>query len=223
MFGRKRQQKVGRKSATRQVAGMIGYHGLQDWWFDELDDHERAWLIDSYQPMGTDRDQPLVAGEILSSSQTAGGLLSSLAGASNNPEERALAHKVVRKAEQVATDPLDRHFTYQQLLAIAYPAREDPYWFEEAVRACEAQIDLSALAVAAFRSEYPDSPLPAHRGFKQLTIIYDKQGRYDEAIGLCERAQAEGWNGDWDKRLTRLSAKRDKAASPVSLDSHTEN
>lgn len=50
-------------------------------------------------------------------------------------------------------------------------------------------------------------PLPEHTGYKQLCIIYDKQGNYSEIIRLAEEAKKQGWNGDWDKRIENARKK----------------
>lgn len=192
--------------------GALGYFGLADWWEETFTPDEQELIQERYQPMGSSRERPLTQGQISHTTQTAAGLLWALAGWFNKPGERHLARRILEKAEQVADGPLDRHFTYQQQIEVYYPDREDPEAMAAAVRACERQVALSSDAAAAFQAEYPDSSLPAHRGFKQLAIIYDKQGRYDEAITLCRRVQAEGWSGDWEKRLDRLQAKGEREA-----------
>ena len=49
--------------------------------------------------------------------------------------------------------------------------------------------------------------LPLHSGYKQLTIIYDKQKRWEEAIALCDQAMEQGWDGDWEERKKRYQKK----------------
>lgn len=53
----------------------------------------------------------------------------------------------------------------------------------------------------------PQNKLPEHTGFKQLCIIYEKQGKYEDAIKYAEMAKIEGWNGDWDNRLRKIKKK----------------
>ena len=72
-----------------------------------------------------------------------------------------------------------------------------------AIQACEEQINLGPKAGSAFRQEYPESRLPMHTGFEQLTIIREKEKDYAEAIRLSQEAMAQGWNGDWEKRIAR--------------------
>ena len=108
-------------------------------------------------------------------------------------------------------DVLALHFAYQTLTEIWYRDRETiPGALEEATRACQRQIELAIPAAAAFRKDLPDRPLPGHVGYKQLTIIYDKQGKYAEAIRVAQQAKKQGWAGDWDKRIERYQRKLSK-------------
>lgn len=194
--------------------GLLGYFGLTDWWLQAFSDQERALVEERYQPMGMSAERPLTSGAFHSSSQTATHLLSYLAEWVNKPGERHLARCILAKAAELADSEnapvLDRHFLQQHILQANYPDRDDPEAMAAAIRACEGQIALAEQAATAFRAEYPGQPLPQHVGYKQLTIIHDKQGDYDAAITLCKRARAQGWNGDWDTRIARLEKKAGK-------------
>ncbi len=52
--------------------------------------------------------------------------------------------------------------------------------------------------------------LPRHTGYEQLAIIREKEKDHPEAIRLCGEAMAQGWNGDWEKRIQRCKAKLSK-------------
>lgn len=99
------------------------------------------------------------------------------------------------------------HFGYQELIQMYYKKRNtEELALDLAIHACEQQIVNSPRTKSEMLEQY-DRPLPTHVGYKQLAIIRDKQSNYQEAIRLCEEAQSEGWNGDWDKRLSRLRKK----------------
>ena len=72
-----------------------------------------------------------------------------------------------------------------------------------AIDACEKQILLGPEAAKAFLAEYPEDFLPAPHGFQQLAIIQEREKNYTEAIRLCREAMAQGWGGDWEKRIVR--------------------
>ena len=123
------------------------------------------------------------------------------------------------------------------MIVTFYPDRDtDPTAFEKTVEACQRQIALGPKATAAFKREEsrsrlnsraglpsswaprrPRAPfaLPAHRGFTQLAIIREKEGKFDEALKLCQTAVKQGWNGDWEKRIARLEAKQTKKNGPT--------
>ncbi|MDR1398623.1 MAG: hypothetical protein LBJ41_01695 [Treponema sp.] len=55
--------------------------------------------------------------------------------------------------------------------------------------------------------EYDPCGMPVHTGYKQLCIICEKQGFWDEVINIAEQAKEEGWRGDWDKRIEKANKK----------------
>jgi tetratricopeptide (TPR) repeat protein len=197
------------------IKGEIGYFGLQDWWLSTFSQEERNHIEEIFKPLGGDpNDKPLTEGDITWTSQTAAGLLGSLAGWFNNPRDREIAKKIIQKADKLAsqgTAVLDHHFALQQKMEIYYREREtSPGAMETAIQACREQIALAPQAAQAFQKEYPGEILPAHAGYSQLRIILEKQGKFDEAIELCEQAKQQGWSSNWDKQIETLNKKEAK-------------
>ncbi|MFD1426205.1 tetratricopeptide (TPR) repeat protein [Kroppenstedtia sanguinis] len=87
---------------------------------------------------------------------------------------------------------------------------EDPENLEKAIRYCEKQIEYAPMAIRANQMNPQSKGLPQHYGYKQLAIIHEKQGHFQDAIRLCKQALEEGWKGDWEKRIQRLQQKWDK-------------
>ena len=86
----------------------------------------------------------------------------------------------------------------------------------EAIKFCKMQIELAPQAAEAWKqSPYIDDALPHHAGFKQLCIIYEKAGQFDDAIKSAKEAQQQGWgatvNENWEKRIQRLQKKKKKS------------
>lgn len=193
---------------NNKIEGDIGYYGLQDWWLNSFSPEERQLIEGVYQPMGTgENSRSLTKGKIEYSSQTKTMFLITLSGWFNNPRNRILANIIIEKAKEVGlenpNDVLGNHFVYSEMIPIYYPQREKVGMLDKVIAACKDQIVLASKVVKAFLKEYPNQPLPAHRGYQQLSIILDKQGKYQEAIDLCEQAKQEGWSGDWGKRIQR--------------------
>jgi tetratricopeptide (TPR) repeat protein len=203
---------------NKEVKGEIGYYGLQDWWLSAFTEEERNHIEDVFHPLGSNQnDKPLTEGDISYSSGTSAGLLHSLAGWFNSPRDREIAKKIIEKANELApkgADVLDYHFTQQQTMEIYYRERDtSPEALEKAIQACREQISIAPQVAAAFLKEYPEQPLPAHAGYRQLRIILEKQGEYDEAIELCEQGKQQGWADNWDKMIETLRKKKKKGAT----------
>lgn len=210
---------------THEVSleGYIGYFALEDWWASAFTDDERDHIVTRFRPLDVALDlqtsetaptsptNPLTHGRITSTSQTAIALLLGLAGWFAGGKERPIAHKILDKAFELAKEGarmLDRHFLYSQAIQIFYKDRDNPAYMSKAIDACVRQIGIAPEAAKAFRAEYPyDSTLPSHKGYEQLAIILEKEGRLAEAIQLCEDADAQEWSGDWDRRIERCAKK----------------
>lgn len=98
-----------------------------------------------------------------------------------------------------------RHFALMEIMNEHYKKRDgDPFALSLAIEASIQMIELAP----KFKKYCEDSwtgPLASHPGFHVLSLIRENQGQLDEAIALCKVASAQGWNGDWEKRLERLT------------------
>lgn len=85
---------------------------------------------------------------------------------------------------------------------------DEPYALNRAIAAAKRQVELSAAFIDQRREDYGDDlHLPRHYGFERLAILAEQEGRYADGVELCQRAQSEGWAGDWQKRIDRLRSK----------------
>jgi hypothetical protein len=116
------------------------------------------------------------------------------------------ARRKLRRDVTSAASPVDRHYALQALAQAAYRLRAvHPDALEDAEAACREQILLADVVGPALRQEFGSKP--SHHGYKQLSIILEKQKRDAEALDVVERARSAGWDGDWDKRVERLAKK----------------
>lgn len=196
-----------------------GFHGedetpeprtqIELWWQTELTSEERALIGERFDPLGAsgaDTIEALLSGADRRPANT----LTGIAGHVNKPDSRRLAQRLAAKAVEVGERTrgvLDEHFAWAYITKTNYPDREDDAAFARAVAGCEGQIAMSKRAKKAFQRDKAFEELPGHAGFQQLAIIRAKQGRYADAIEVCEQARIEGWAGDWDKRIARYSKK----------------
>lgn len=198
------------KKETSLIKGEIGYFGLSEWWLSEFSESERDYILKIFQPLGFDKSS-LTESYISYTSGTPIKLLSALSGYFKKKEDRTIAYRMLKKAEELINDSsniLDVHFLYQQKMKTYYNNREnDSNALGVAIESCKQQIKISGKAKVAFEKEYKGQPLPVHIGFKQLAIIEEKNKNYESVIKICEEALKQGWNGDWEKRIEKCKGK----------------
>lgn len=127
------------------------------------------------------------------------------------PVTKEEVDKLIESLRPSTRRVLDLHFAIQHYIQENYRQRANPVNYREAIIGCVAQISMQDVAAKQFIAEYPEDSLPSHAGYNQFIIILEKEGRFDEAIKAAEKAKREGWNGDWDNKIQRLSRKLNKA------------
>lgn len=200
MFWRRSKPKVG---------GIVGGNELSDWWLTTFTEEEREFICERNRLAMLPRPDvdPIANGPLV---KVVGSLARFVAGwaAIGKPEHRSIDYRLLAKAEELvddATDIVSRHFIFMHKAKVYYRWRDlDDFALSKAIEGCRQQIAISRKAARALER---DGDIPAHYGFKQLAIIEEKLGNYGEAIQLCEQAKADGWWGDWDKRVARLRKK----------------
>lgn len=201
-----------RQKKDPPVVGDIAYFGLAEWWLYEFTDEERDLIRRTYTPMGMP-DYQIDRGRVTASSQSAADFASGVAAWFNKENTRHIGYKFIRKADEYGEadlSPMSLHFAMQARCQFFYRWRDhDPGALEEAIKACERGISISDQAAAAFARQWGRVDV-GHYCFRQLAIIEEKRGDLDRAISLCHLAMADGWQGDWEKRISRLERKRAK-------------
>lgn len=196
-----------------KIKGLIGYHGLIDWWLTEFNENERNYIEETYSPMGSG-NFILTKANIESSSASVIHFLTYMAGWFDNKRDRRLAIKILEKAEEFITNEIpifDIHFFYQHIIQINYRNRlVDPKSYDKAIWGCKQQIEIGPQVSDAFKVDFHDGFFPAHVGYEQLAIIREKEMKYHEVIDICNKAKCEGWRGDWDRRIEKCEGKMRK-------------
>ena len=193
------------------VSGLIAHLGLAEWWEGELNANERDTILVRYQPLGGD-SASLIEGEVLSTSQSPLHLLWGLATWFKKPEDWVLGQKIFNAGTRLlpSSSPLDAHFFHQARIEFFYRLRDQqPVSLQLAEQACRDQIAIAPVAAKVLAAQQ-DGQLPSHKGYWQLAVLLEKQGRLQEAIQTCEAAHAGGWSGDWQSRVEKLSKKLHK-------------
>jgi len=164
----------------------------------------------------TSSNASLTQGIVGFSSSNNGEFLAGIAGMMNQSNSRHLALRIADKAKtlldasrQVSLEPKAAtalHFAYRQLMGVYYRSREEVSGALEKAIACAE--DMIAVAPGVMVDpEMQVNGLPAHDGYKQLSIIREKQGDLAEAIRISRQALEQGWSGDWEQRIERYEKK----------------
>lgn len=197
-----------------KIKGELGYFGLGEWWLAAFSKEERDYIEDVYHPLGGQKGS-LTQGDITFMSISVATLFSGLSTwFRKTPKDREIARRLLAKAVEVTdpqTDVIGLHFVYHALIEVWYRDRNNlANALDEAIQACEKQIEIAPQAAETFKKQYPNSPLPRHHGYSQLMTIYDKQGRYDDAIRIAHQAKSLGWIDRVDEIVTRYEKKKAK-------------
>lgn len=105
-------------------------------------------------------------------------------------------------------NPVDIHFFYNECISLYYkPKNVDLLDIEKTKKYCYLDIELSLKEEQSIRS-IGDGDFPFMPSFKQLSIILEKEKKYDEAIKICELAIKlnldDNTKGGYSKRLEKL-------------------
>ena len=128
------------------------------------------------------------------------------------PKEVEIIDEIEETPKVKEKSYMDRHFFCHEEIVRHYKLRKEfPSFLLVAIHYCEQQIEIAPKVIEETKNDpSPWENLPRHHGYLQLAIIRFKEKNYDEVIRLCKQAKAEGWNGDWDKRIERAQKKIDK-------------
>lgn len=212
-FRRNKENKIQENINTiKKIGGDIGYHKLEEWWMNEFTEEERQFIRDTYKPFGAGEDFVIDEGEILETSASRVHFLCFAIGGYTSYDNFNIGKKFLEKAESLIeeeNDIINIHFIYHYGIELYYSNRDKIEGaLDGAIEYCKKQISISEKVKNAYLSK--DRFLPNHRGFKQLAIIYEKQGELEKAIEVTKLALEQGWNGDNERRLERLEKKLSK-------------
>ncbi|MCE5232076.1 MAG: hypothetical protein ABFC67_07570 [Mizugakiibacter sp.] len=193
------------------MQGYIGYFGLESWWLEELEPHERELICQRYSERGTSNSGQQLLEETRFSfvGMSPVQFLNGVAGCFRKDGERDFAYRVIDKAQALITSDtqiLDVHFLMMTKIELTYRDVRSPDGIERCIAACREQIAIAPQAANAFQSEYA-GPLVEHTGYKRLVMLLEGIGYYIECVRICEEALAAGWSGDWEKRAARCRAR----------------
>jgi hypothetical protein len=211
---------------SKEINGYIKYHELIEWWTNipEVDKNKiLESLPEKDEGISLLSKDSLLRQDIRFDSGTRLGIVTSviLSGFSYpNDQKKIERYSIDRdKIEKYSSnlvqmikenrEILDIHFFYSTLAGASYFLKDrDDNAIMDAIKYCKKCIEVSMDVKKQLELEYPDSVLPHHYCFKQLSIIYEKMNKIQEAIDVVTVAKEQGWSGDnWAKSLEKLYKK----------------
>lgn len=202
--------KINRKQNEQKskYGGLIKTYNLEEFW-DSLSKDERQFIKECYSKglstnnKGT-RDVDSLNIELISD-KDASNFLNSMSQWAIQNKRYDLAEKLAQQAEKINASKtqkesienngknyIDLHFTYNRYIEIYYKKRDiDKKAIEKCVEYCIKDINILPHFLKQWLQEM-GPPLPRIPSVDRLRIIYEKQGRYEEAIRICELALKYG-------------------------------
>ena len=216
--------------------GLIQLYGLENWYLSlDADTREK---VKSYYSLGMGCDPKRVdQGDLVSFNPIYKGCQNFLSnvGANAISKDPSFAEMVLLKALSSQDDnPLNRHFVYNHLIDLLYKQRDKrPDAIDLCIKYCLEDIQRIEAFKVAYIKEYEgiqgnliasgyksqkdryEVKLPSIPSFDRLRIIYEKQGRFREAIQVCSKAiEVEAWDIEaGNDQITKLMKKMKKAES----------
>lgn len=195
------------------MAGYISYFKLDEWFTETFSLDEQKYMDEKYS-VGGMGDTPLFFGKNATAyNASAAYFLADLIQWFNTKELYSIGLRLAKKAEELFEEKkesvLNKHFFYMNMIKFYYKNRENEDNLQKAISYCEKQISISKQAAKDFKKDslMESFCLPFHTGFEQLAIIEKKNKNWNRVIELSEEAKAEGWAGDWDKRVAEANSK----------------
>jgi len=111
------------------------------------------------------------------------------------------------------THPVDRHFLLMGIVGQTYSTRDDPSMRRLCLEVAEQHVS-EFPGIAPLLSDDMGGFLPRVPTFAQLATVLAEDGRYDDAVAVCEKAIRwglhDGTKGDYQGRIARLRQSAEK-------------
>lgn len=165
---------------------------------------EQQWVHDNAVSMWTSDSSPIAKQKIVDLDAR---LLHGAASYALAAKKYDLCGRLLSLSEDRITNPVDLHFCYLSWIKLLYPQREDPEKLRLCKDYCKKDINLwQAVRNDPFFNNH-ETNVPS---FQKLKAIYEKEGKFDEALKVCEMAKSDDRLSDhdmWVKRYSRVEKK----------------
>lgn len=119
------------------------------------------------------------------------------------------------KAAALKTNPVDRHFLLQAIVAEAYKRRQDPTYRDLCAKHAELHLQEFPTLMGPLRNEV-GGRLPQVSTFQQYATVLTEAGEFEKAIVVCEQAikygVQDGTKSGFKGRIDRIKKKAKASA-----------
>lgn len=196
----------------KKLQGVIGALGLEDFWYSLTKEEQQALTRYEQNALGASGNESLIKGKF----NGIVGVLNFLCGHIGwaiSEKNYDLVDKIidyVDKNQLTQGKTVSAHFYFQDVAEYYYKLRDErENAIELAIEYCLKDIKIYPNYIKPLSKGC--AALPFIKTFYRLMIIYEKQGRYEEAIKYCEMAINYGLEdntkGGYKARLERLKKK----------------
>lgn len=192
--------------SEQSVPDLIGALDLREWYLN-LSSEECQKLHHHSTWFGTGGEENMLEWNVTEVSQTSQEYLKGVGSTAASEKDYDFAEMVLLSAlEYEDGSATSTHFTYTALIDVYYKQRDDREdAIEKCIEYCKKDIEIADGFVDEF-GEVPRIP-----SFKRLAIIYEKEEKYKDALGICDQAlelgTSDGTKGGFEGRKERLRKK----------------
>ena len=202
------------KLRKKKIEGIIGYLGLEDFWLSLSFEQSEAIKKYARSFLGADSETSPIEGTISYSSATPLSYLSGYIGWAVADHDYILADKIIEDCDQYYNNAslVDKHFYLMNVADCYYKQRNTR---EDALALSEKYHLMDVNLFPQYRDPLihdMSGILPRIPSFQQLAIMYEKSGRIQDAIDICNLAikyglrdtTKEGYAGRLEKLQKKL-------------------
>lgn len=202
----------------KKIEGIIGYLGLEDFWMSLSFEQSEAMKRYARSGLGADPDSSPIEGKVSYSSARPLSYLSGYIGWAVSDHDYALADLIIEHCDRIyeKANPVDKHFYLMGAADCYYKQRGSR---EDALALAEKYHMMDVRLFPQYKGplvKEMGGMLPRIPSFQQLAIMYEKAGRYQDAIDICKLAMNYGLTdttkSGYAGRLEKLQKKLDSTA-----------
>lgn len=202
------------KVGSDEPKGLLAYLGLGEW-FSSLTYEDQCKVREYSNGLGFN-PKDLDVGNTRFGSTTQSIFFNGIAYNAIKDKDYFFADKMFSESLQSKEiSVIDRHFTYNNLIDFYYKQRRSSSdSIEKCVEYCLKDIQILEEFLNSWKKKYEKATIPRIPSIQRLIIIYEKQGKFEDCIKICDMGIKFGLpdstKGGFEGRRIKLLMKLNK-------------